>query len=328
MRRREFLGALGGGMLAWPFGARAQSAIPAIGFLVSTAAGPVAYLVTAFRRGLKVAGFVEGQNVSIEFRYADNQIERLPALAAELVDRPASVIVAGGGGVTARTVRAATSTIPIVFANGDDPIRSGLVPSLSRPGGNVTGVTFFTIELGPKRLEMLRELVPGAQKIGVLINPKSANAESEASALAVQSAIRANGQQPVLVYAGAEAEFASAFENLKRQQADCLLLVSDPLFTTRRQQIIALAARDRMPAIYPVREFADAGGLVSYGASIADAYRQVGMYTAQILKGARPADLPVVQPTRFELVINLKTAKVLGMTVAREFMLRADELIE
>jgi putative ABC transport system substrate-binding protein len=299
-----------------------------IGFLWSSAAGPVAYAVTAFRQGLKEAGYVEGQNVAIEFRYADSQIDRLPALAADLVRRQVSVIFAGGGGVTARVAKAATSTIPIVFVNGEDPVKVGLVPSLARPGGNLTGVSFFTIELGPKRLELLRELVPGAKAIALLVNPSSANADSEAGAAAVQAVIRAGGQQAMILHTASETDFSPAFARLVKQQADALLIISDPLFTVRRDQIVALAARHGVPTMYPLREYVTSGGLVSYGASNVDAWRQGGVYVGQVLKGAKPADLPVRQPTKFQLVINLNTAKALGLDVPATLLAIADEVIE
>jgi putative ABC transport system substrate-binding protein len=329
MIRREFITLLGGAAAAWPFAARAQQkAMPVIGFLWSSAAGPVAYAVTAFRQGLKEAGYVEGQNVAIEFRYADSQIDRLPALAADLVRRQVSVIFAGGGGVTARVAKAATSTIPIVFVNGEDPVKVGLVPSLARPGGNLTGVSFFTIELGPKRLELLRELVPGAKAIALLVNPSSANADSEAGAAAVQAVIRAGGQQAMILHTASETDFSPAFARLVKQQADALLIISDPLFTVRRDQIVALAARHGVPTMYPLREYVTSGGLVSYGASNVDAWRQGGVYVGQVLKGAKPADLPVRQPTKFQLVINLNTAKALGLDVPATLLAIADEVIE
>jgi putative ABC transport system substrate-binding protein len=329
MIRREFITLLGGAAAAWPLAARAQQkAMPVIGFLWSSAAGPVAYAVTAFRQGLKEAGYVEGQNVAIEFRYADSQIDRLPALAADLVRRQVSVIFAGGGGVTARVAKAATSTIPIVFVNGEDPVKVGLVPSLARPGGNLTGVSFFTIELGPKRLELLRELVPGAKAIALLVNPSSANADSEAGAAAVQAVIRAGGQQAMILHTASETDFSPAFARLVKQQADALLIISDPLFTVRRDQIVALAARHGVPTMYPLREYVTSGGLVSYGASNVDAWRQGGVYVGQVLKGAKPADLPVRQPTKFQLVINLNTAKALGLDVPATLLAIADEAIE
>jgi putative ABC transport system substrate-binding protein len=329
VKRRQFITLLGGAAAAWPLAARAQQkAMPVIGFLWSSAAGPVAYAVTAFRQGLKEAGYVEGQNVAIEFRYADSQIDRLPALAADLVRRQVSVIFAGGGGVTARVAKAATSTIPIVFVNGEDPVKVGLVPSLARPGGNLTGVSFFTIELGPKRLELLRELVPGAKAIALLVNPSSANADSEAGAAAVQAVIRAGGQQAMILHTASETDFSPAFARLVKQQADALLIISDPLFTVRRDQIVALAARHGVPTMYPLREYVTSGGLVSYGASNVDAWRQGGVYVGQVLKGAKPADLPVRQPTKFQLVINLNTTKALGLDVPATLLAIADEVIE
>jgi len=330
MRRREFITLVGGAAATWPAVTRAQQpAMPVIGFLDSRTPGILAdLLLRAFRQGLKETGYVEGQNVAIEFRYADSQIDRLPALAADLIRRQVSVIFAGGGGVTARVAKAATSTIPIVFVNGEDPVKVGLVPSLSRPGGNLTGVSFFTIELGPKRLELLRELVPGAKTVALLVNPRSANADSEAGAAALQTVIRAGGQQPMVLHAAGEADIGPAFARLVEQRAGVLLIVSDPLFTGQRDQIVALAARYGVPTMYPVQEYVTSGGLVSYGASSFDAWRQGGVYVGEVLKGAKPADLPVRQPTKFQLVINLKTAKALGLDVPPTLLARANEVIE
>jgi putative ABC transport system substrate-binding protein len=326
MRRRDFI-TLVGGTAAWPFGVRAQQHMPVIGFLaVGTEADSI--IAGPLRQGLRESGYVEGHNVRIEYRYTDGRNERLPELAAELVRLPATVIFAGTGGVTARAAKAATSTIPIVFANGENPVKTGLVASLNRPGGNITGVTFFTIELGPKRIDIIRELAPGARAIGILANPKSTNVESEASVASVQSAILSGGQDVVVVHAASPNDVVVAFDRLVAEKVGAVQLISDPMFTTQRNQIAALAARHRIPAIYPLREFAAAGGLVSYGASGPEAWRKAGNYVAQILKGAKPADLPVLQPTRFELVINIQVAKAMGLAVPATLLARADEVIE
>ena len=270
LKRRDFITLLGGAAAAWPLAARAQqAAMPVVGFLLSTSAAAGALTVSAFRQGLKEAGYIEGQNVTIEFRFAESQIERLPGLAADLIRRQVTVIFAAGGGATARAAKAATSTIPIVFANGEDPVKIGLVPSLSRPNGNITGVTFFSIELGPKRLELLRELVPGASTIALLVNPRSANAESGASLATVEPVIRAGGQHPLVLEVADSADLAGAFTRLVEQRAGALQMVPDPMFYSLRTQIAALATRHGVPTIFPLREFVTAGGLASYGASSA-----------------------------------------------------------
>ena len=325
MKRREFITLLGGAAAAWPLAAEAQqAAVPVIGFLSSASPGPYAPFKSAFHQGLKEAGYVDGQDVTIDYRWAEGQFNRLPALAAELVARRPAILVAGGGDVSAVAAKSATTTVPIVFTIGADPVGSGLVTNLSRPSGNLTGVTFFTITLGPKRLELLRELLPKAGKIAMLVNPKSMNPDAKE----VQEAARTLGQFVHVFHAASEGDVDTAFRSLAQERADALIVVSNPLFTSRREQIVTLANYHRVPAIYPLREYVASGGLVSYGASIKDAYRQSGVYAGRLLKGARPSDLPVLQPTKFELVINLKTAKALGLEVPPTLLARADEAIE
>jgi putative ABC transport system substrate-binding protein len=324
MKRREFITLLGGAA-AWPLAARAQQpAMPVIGYLHSASPEPYSSMMAAFRHGLAEAGYVDGQNVTIDYRWAEGQFDHLPALAAELVAHRPAVLVAGGGDVSAVAAKAATTTVPIVFTIGADPVKSGLVASLNRPSGNLTGVTFFTIALGPKRLEMLRELQPKAGKIAVLVNPKSLNPDAKE----VQEAARALGQSVHVLDATSEEELDTAFRSVAQERDDALIVVSNPLFTSRREQIVTLANYQRIPAIYPLREYVASGGLVSYGASIKDAYHQSGVYAGRLLKGAKPADLPVMQPTKFELVINLKTAKTLGLKVPPTLLARAHEVIE
>ena len=324
--RRELLAALGGAAALWPLAARAQQAtMPVIGFLNGQSPATSVHLVAAFQKGLNEIGYVEGRNLAIEYRWAEGQADRLPGLAAE-VRRSVAVISTGGSPISSLAAKAATSTIPIVFAFGGDPVRFGLVASLSRPGGNVTGVNQLSNVLEEKRFGLLHELLPSAVLIGVLVNPNSPYAESQTSE--VQAAARKLGQQFVLVKAGSEHNLEAAFEAIVKQGAGALIVASDPLFNNRRDQLVALAARYAVPASYSQREYAVAGGLMSYGTSITDAYRLVGVYTGQILKGAKPADLPVVRPTKFELVINLKTAKTLGLTVPDRLLALADEVIE
>jgi ABC-type uncharacterized transport system substrate-binding protein len=313
-------------LLAAPLAAAAQPATPVIGFFSLTSAEATRAQVAAFHRGLKEGGYVEGQNVAIEYRFAGNQYDRLAPMAAELARRPVAVIVAAGGNTAAVAAKAATSTIPIVFTAVADPVGGGLVASLNRPGGNVTGIAVLSIELDGKRLGLLSELVPSARAIGVLLNPTRPDADAQLKE--VQAAARAVNRRLVVLNARAEGDLPPAFATLAQQHLGALLVGADPFFFSRREQIVALAARSAIPAIYQWREFAAAGGLMSYGPSITDAYRQAGVYAGRILKGEKPADLPVQQPTRFELVINLKTAKALGLTIPPSLLARADETIQ
>ena len=327
IRRREFVFTLGGAAAAWPLAARAQQpAMPVIGFLQSGSPGATAHMRAAFLSGLKEGGFVEGQNVGVVYRYAEGQYERLPALAADLVRQQVAVIVSLGGSVAAVAAKAATTTIPIVFSAGGDPVKFGLVASLNRPGGNVTGVNLLASALAEKRLGLIHDLIPGAAVIAVMANPNNPNAEPEVSD--VLAAARIIGKQVKVFQAGNERGIDAAFASIIEQRIGVLATASDPFFNSRRDQIVALAARHALPTLYDVREFAAAGGLMSYGTSLTDAYRQVGVYTGRILKGAKPADLPVVQPTKFEFVINLKTAKTLGLTFPPGLLAIADEVIE
>jgi putative ABC transport system substrate-binding protein len=327
MDRREFITLLVSAPAAWPLVARAQqAAMPVIGFLSSRSPGDSTALVAAFRKGLGAAGYVEGQNVAIEYRWADGQYDRLPALAADLVQRGVAVLAATGGEPSALAAKTATSVIPIVFSVGGDPVKIGLAQGINRPGGNATGVSLLSTNAESKRLGLLHELAPGARLVGVLIDPNFQ--EAEAQAIELRDAAGSIGQRIHLVHARNDGELELAFDALVRERADALLVGADPFFDTRRDRIIAFAAQQRLPAIYQFREYAVLGGLMSYGIDLPEGYRQIGSYAGQILRGAKPADLPIVQSTKFEFVINLKTAKGLGLEVPAMLLARADEVIE
>jgi putative ABC transport system substrate-binding protein len=327
MRRREFITLLGGAA-AWPAAVRAQQSAPSvIGFLNSQSPEGYTGPLRALRQGLKDAGYVEGENLTIESRWAHNELDRLPALASELVRRHVAVIATSGGTLSALAAKAATTTIPIVFTVGDDPVRRGLVANLARPGGNLTGITFVAIELSPKRLELLRELVPGAARVAILINPAEA-AVTETTLRDVETAARSFGIQVQVFKADTPDEINAAFESIGRERPDALFVGATAFFVARHIQLAQLAAFHRIPAVYPLRDFAEGGGLMSYGTSIADTYRHVGAYAGRILKGAKPAELPVVQASKFELVINRQTAKMLGLMLPDKLIAAADEVIE
>ena len=327
MRRREFLGVVGGAATVWPLMARAQrAAMPVIGFLHSSSPGGFVQQIAAFRQTLKEGGFVEGQNIAIEFRWAEDQYPRLPELAKELVDRRVSVIFAAGGNISAVAAKAATSTIPIVFPAVADPVGGGLVASLNRPGGNATGIAALSAELDAKRMELLRELMPEAKLFGVLLNPNRPNPEVQLKG--VQAAAQTVDLQLLVLNAASERDLDAAFSTLVQQRAGGLLVTADPFLTRHGDQIAALAARHAIPTVFPWRDAVPAGGLISYSTSLADSYRQASLYVVRILKGEKPANLPVLQPTKFELAINLRTAKALGITVSPSLLARADEVIE
>ncbi len=328
MQRREFITLLSGAAAAWPLAARAQqTAMPVVGFLhiLPPEDVPAAWLA-GFRQGLKEAGFVQGQNVAIEFRWANGHPERLPGLAAELVDRKVAVIFAAGGNSPAKAAKAATTTIPVVFLTGGDPVKAGIIASLNRPGGNLTGVSLLGTELEAKRFGLLNEIVPGTATIGILVNPIFPDANLQVRAL--QEAADATKRKISIVQVNSAKEIDAAIAAFAQQGAAALQIAQAPFFTGRREQIVALAARYRLPAIYPHRGFTSIGGLISYGTDFADGFRQTGTYVGKILKGSKPGDLPVTQPTKFDFVINLKTTKALGLTVSPQLIASADEVIE
>jgi putative ABC transport system substrate-binding protein len=331
MKRRAFITLLGGAAVApmlQPLGTRAQQpAMPVIGFLNSSSSDAIADRLRGFHRGLKEGGYVDGENVTIAYRFADNEIDRFPALAAELVQRRVAVIVSGTAPTVVSTAKAATQRIPIVFLVSDDPVKLGLVASLARPGGNLTGVNFFNAELNAKRLELLRELVPAAVRIAVLLNPTNATT-TESALRDVEVAGRVMGLQLRILNASSSPEIDAAFDNMARERPDALYVGGDNFLNSRRLQLALLAARHAIPATYASRDYPEYGGLMSYGTNVADAYRQVGVHVGRILKGAKPEDLPVVQASTFELVINHQTARMLGLTVPPQLLARADEVIE
>jgi putative tryptophan/tyrosine transport system substrate-binding protein len=330
MKRREFILALGGAAvpsLLWPLAAHAQQAMPVIGFLSIRSSETDAQVLVSFRQGLREGGFVEGRNVAVEYRYAHGQPDRLPSLAADLVRRQVAVIVTTGGAQAALAAKASTTAIPIVFSVGGDPVREALVQSLNHPGGNLTGVTTSYDEAAPKRLGLLREISPNAALIGVLVNPNDPiTASSEATLM--RTAARSVGQRIEILQASTEREIDTVFANLIDMNAGALVVAPHALFATQAHQLVALAVRHAIPTLYWRREFAEAGGLMSYGSSLSDALRVVGVYVSRILKGEKPGDLPVQQPTKFELVVNVKAAKAIGLTIPESFLARADEVIE
>jgi ABC-type uncharacterized transport system substrate-binding protein len=328
VNRRAFITLLVVATFAWPCAASAQQAtMPVIGVLHSQSADAFREPLRGFRQGLKDAGYVEGENVAIEYRFADNQMDRLPELAAELVRRRVAVIATGGGPVPAFAAKGATATIPIVFTIGDDPVRLGLVASLARPGGNVTGVSFLVTELSAKRLELLRELVPAVTRVAVLVNPAEAT-NTEAILKDVETAAHVMGLEIKQLNASTSGEINAAFATLARERPDAIFVATDAFFTARRVQLALLAMLHRIPVIYPIRPFTEAGGLMSYGTSLTDTYHQAGVYAGRILKGAKPVDLPVARSTKFELVINAETARMLGLTVPPSLLATTDEVIE
>jgi putative ABC transport system substrate-binding protein len=327
MRRRDFIASLWSITAAWPLATRAQQpAMPVIGFMSGRAPEDSAHLVSAFRQGLAETGFVEGQTVRIEFRWADGNYDRLPALAADLVSRKVAVLVGIGGDVSALAAKKATASIPVVFGMGSDPVKAGLVASFNRPGGNATGFTLWTSEMESKRLGLLRDIVPAVQLIGILVNPKLPSSSQELNDL--ELAAKGVGQRLFVAPANNDAELDAALTSLGQQRVAAILVTSAPFFDTRLERIVSFAAQNRLPAIYQFREYAVAGGLISYGPNIVESYRSAGVYAGRILKGEKPADLPVLQPTKFDFVINLKTAKALGLTVPPTLLAEAGEVIE
>jgi putative ABC transport system substrate-binding protein len=327
MRRQDFIKVITGSAAAWPLGTQAQQpAMPVIGFMSGRAPEDSAHLVSAFRQGLAETGFVEGQTVTIEFRWAHGDYDRVPALAADLVSRKVAVLVGVGGDVSALAAKKATATIPVVFGMGDDPVKAGIVASFNRPDGNVTGFTLWTSEMESKRLGLLREMLPAVQLIGVLVNPKFPPSSHELSDL--ELAAKGIGQRLFVASANNDAELDSALASLGQQRVGAFLVTAAPFFDTRLERIVGFAAQNRLPAIYQFREYAVAGGLISYGPDVVESYRNAGLYVGRILKGEKPADLPVLQPTKFDFVINLKTAKALGLTVPPTLLAEAGEVIE
>ena len=327
IQRREFITLLGGAAAAWPLAARAQQpTMPVVGFLDLRSPDAMEGRLRGFRQGLRDTGNVEGDNVTIAYRWAENKVDRLPELVAELIRGRIAVIIASGGVAVAVAAKAATTTIPILFIVSEDPVRLGLVASLARPSGNLTGVNFFNTELAAKQLELLRELLPRAARVAVFINPASATGET--TLRDVEPAARAIGLQIQVLRASTSQEIDTAFATFARERPDALFISNEGFLNSRRVQLVQLAAHHRVPAIYSGREYSEIGGLMSYGTNIADAYRQVGVYAGRILKGAKPADLPVVQPSKFELVINHQTARMLGLTVPDKLLALADEVIE
>jgi len=326
MRRRQFFAFIGGAAAMSPFAARAQQPkLPVIGYLESASQGQFADLIPAFRNGLSETGYIDGQNVRIEYRWAEGQYDRLPNLTAELVHDHAALIFTTAL-ISAQAAKAVTAIVPIVFVSGPDPVQLGLVASLSRPGGNLTGVTLSTSTVQAKRLQLLRELLPAATTFAFIVNPSNTRADTDVQEM--ETAARALGQQIIVAKAGTDRDLETAFATLTQRSVQALVIGGDPFFNGQAQQLVALANRYAIPTVYPLHEFATAGGLMSYGSSISNAYRQAGIYAGRILKGAKPADLPVMQPTKFELVINLGTAKALGLTVPPALIARADEVIE
>jgi putative tryptophan/tyrosine transport system substrate-binding protein len=324
MRRREFITLVGGAATTWPLAARAQQ--PVIGFINAGSPDAFTPYVAAFRQGLGEVGYAEGRNIAIEFRWAEGKYDRLPVLAADLAQRQVAVIVVSGGAVSALAAKAATSTVPIVFVMGDDPIKTGVVPSLNRPGGNITGLTLFISTLMAKRFELLGELMPAKSRLALLVNPKNPNVETETNQ--IESAARDSGFGLQLLNASSDREIDASFATMIEGRISALLLGTDPFFYSRRDQFVKLAARHGIPGMYFVREFVTAGGLISYGPSFVGEWRQAGVYAGRILKGAKPVNLPVLQPTKFELVINLKTARTLAVAVPDKLLALADEVVE